>query len=150
MAIFLDENSRIIVQGMTGSEGTKHTRRMLASGANVVGGVNARHRDGRAVAQCNHRVAVGVVRHVRLDVAEARDAGEADEVDLVGGEVEIVQRVVADRLREHEQVVTGGSRELIVARPREDRRILRVDLNVIRDEGCRCTTIRAGVVIHDL
>ncbi len=42
MAIFLDENSRIIVQGMTGSEGTKHTRRMLASGTAVVGGVNAR------------------------------------------------------------------------------------------------------------
>jgi succinyl-CoA synthetase alpha subunit len=42
MAIFLDENSRIIVQGMTGSEGQKHTRRMLAAGSNVVGGVNAR------------------------------------------------------------------------------------------------------------
>ena len=42
MSIFLDENSRIIVQGMTGSEGMKHTARMLASGANVVGGVNAR------------------------------------------------------------------------------------------------------------
>jgi succinyl-CoA synthetase alpha subunit len=42
MAIFLDETSRIVVQGMTGSEGTKHTRRMLASGAAVVGGVNAR------------------------------------------------------------------------------------------------------------
>jgi succinyl-CoA synthetase alpha subunit len=42
MSIFLDENSRIIVQGMTGSEGMKHTRRMLAAGAQVVGGVNAR------------------------------------------------------------------------------------------------------------
>ncbi|WP_434443010.1 succinate--CoA ligase subunit alpha [Lentzea sp. E54] len=42
MAIFLDENSRVIVQGMTGSEGAKHTRRMLAAGTQVVGGVNAR------------------------------------------------------------------------------------------------------------
>jgi succinyl-CoA synthetase alpha subunit len=42
MAIFLDENSKIIVQGITGGEGSKHTRRMLASGAQVVGGVNAR------------------------------------------------------------------------------------------------------------
>ena len=42
MAIWLDDNSRIIVQGMTGSEGTKHTRRMVASGAQVVGGVNAK------------------------------------------------------------------------------------------------------------
>jgi succinyl-CoA synthetase alpha subunit len=39
MAIFLTEHSTIIVQGMTGSEGTRHTRRMLASGSNVVGGV---------------------------------------------------------------------------------------------------------------
>src|SRR4051794_20695801 len=42
MAIWLTENSKIIVQGITGSEGTKHTRRMVASGAQVVGGVNPR------------------------------------------------------------------------------------------------------------
>jgi succinyl-CoA synthetase alpha subunit len=39
MAIWLDSNSRILVQGMTGSEGTKHTRRMVASGAQMVAGV---------------------------------------------------------------------------------------------------------------
>ena len=39
MAIWLDKNSRILVQGMTGSEGTKHTRRMVASGAQDVAGV---------------------------------------------------------------------------------------------------------------
>jgi succinyl-CoA synthetase alpha subunit len=39
MAIWLDGNSRILVQGMTGSEGTKHTRRMVASDAQIVGGV---------------------------------------------------------------------------------------------------------------
>ena len=42
MSIFLSESSRIIVQGMTGSEGMKHTRRMVASGSSVVGGVNPR------------------------------------------------------------------------------------------------------------
>lgn len=42
MAIFLDENSKVIVQGMTGSEGMKHTQRMLASGTQIVGGVNPR------------------------------------------------------------------------------------------------------------
>lgn len=42
MAIFLTEASKVIVQGMTGSEGTKHTTRMLASGTNVIGGVNPR------------------------------------------------------------------------------------------------------------
>jgi succinyl-CoA synthetase alpha subunit len=39
MAIFLDENSRILVQGITGSEGGKHTRRMVAGGTNIVAGV---------------------------------------------------------------------------------------------------------------
>ena len=39
MAIWLDSNSKILVQGMTGSEGTKHTRRMVASDASVVAGV---------------------------------------------------------------------------------------------------------------
>jgi succinyl-CoA synthetase alpha subunit len=42
MSIFLDENSKIIVQGLTGSEGTKHAGRMLASGSQIVGGVNPR------------------------------------------------------------------------------------------------------------
>jgi len=42
MSIFLDKNSLVIVQGMTGSEGMKHTKRMLAGGSNIVGGVNPR------------------------------------------------------------------------------------------------------------
>jgi succinyl-CoA synthetase alpha subunit len=42
MAIFLTESSKVIVQGMTGSEGMKHTQRMLDSGTDVVGGVNPR------------------------------------------------------------------------------------------------------------
>lgn len=42
MAIFLDQNSKIIVQGMTGSEGMKHTQRMFKGGSNIVGGVNPR------------------------------------------------------------------------------------------------------------
>jgi succinyl-CoA synthetase alpha subunit len=39
MSIFINSNSKVIVQGMTGSEGTKHTKRMLKAGTNVVGGV---------------------------------------------------------------------------------------------------------------
>ena len=40
MAIFLTDSSKVIVQGMTGSEGMKHTQRMLDSGTTIVGGVN--------------------------------------------------------------------------------------------------------------
>jgi len=39
MAIFLNKESKVIVQGMTGSEGSKHTKRMLAAGTKIVGGV---------------------------------------------------------------------------------------------------------------
>jgi succinyl-CoA synthetase alpha subunit len=55
MSVFLDEHSRVIVQGMTGAEGTRHTTRMLASGTNIVGGVNPRKAgekadfDGRSI-----------------------------------------------------------------------------------------------------
>ncbi|MFJ5641791.1 succinate--CoA ligase subunit alpha [Streptomyces sp. NPDC093223] len=55
MAIYLTHESKVLVQGMTGAEGMKHTRRMLAAGTDVVGGVNPRKAgrtvdfDGRAV-----------------------------------------------------------------------------------------------------
>ena len=39
MAIFINENTKVLVQGMTGSEGTKHTARMIQSGTKIVGGV---------------------------------------------------------------------------------------------------------------
>ncbi|OEU91764.1 succinyl-CoA synthetase subunit alpha [Streptomyces abyssalis] len=71
MAIFLNKESKVIVQGMTGSEGMKHTRRMLASGTDIVGGVNPR--------KAGTRVDVdGTSVPVFGSVAEARDATEAD------------------------------------------------------------------------
>ena len=42
MSIFLNKHSKVIVQGITGGEGTKHTALMLKAGTQVVGGVNAR------------------------------------------------------------------------------------------------------------
>ncbi|MGW5479223.1 succinate--CoA ligase subunit alpha [Streptomyces sp. NPDC004008] len=48
MAVYLTKESKVLVQGMTGGEGMKHTRRMLAAGTNVVGGVNPR-KAGRTV-----------------------------------------------------------------------------------------------------
>jgi succinyl-CoA synthetase alpha subunit len=42
MAIWLTKDSKVLVQGITGSEGSKHTRRMLRAGTNIVGGTNPR------------------------------------------------------------------------------------------------------------
>ncbi|WP_157248069.1 succinate--CoA ligase subunit alpha [Nonomuraea typhae] len=48
MAIFLTKDSRVLVQGMTGSEGARHTARMLAAGTDVVAGVTP-GKGGRSV-----------------------------------------------------------------------------------------------------
>jgi succinyl-CoA synthetase alpha subunit len=48
MSIFLNKGSKVIVQGMTGAEGTRHTTRMLASGTDIVGGVTP-GKGGRSV-----------------------------------------------------------------------------------------------------
>ncbi len=55
MSIFLNADSKVIVQGITGGEGTKHTALMLKAGTNLVGGVNAR----KAGTTVSHVDAVG-------------------------------------------------------------------------------------------
>ncbi len=71
MAIFLTDQSRIVVQGITGSEGGKHTRRMVASGTNVVAGVTP-GKGGQTVD------ADGTVIPVFNTVAEAVEGTGAD------------------------------------------------------------------------
>jgi succinyl-CoA synthetase alpha subunit len=93
MAIYLNNRSRVIVQGMTGAEGRKHTQRMLTSGTDVVGGVTpgkgGQRVDfvgaavdvfgsvGEAVAATQANVSVVFVppRFARAAVEEAVDAG---------------------------------------------------------------------------
>jgi len=47
MAIFLTAQSRVMIQGITGSEGRKHGARMLAAGTKIVGGTNPRKAGAR-------------------------------------------------------------------------------------------------------
>ena len=72
MSIFLNKDSRVIVQGITGGEGTKHTALMLKAGTQVVGGVNAR-KAGTTVSHDG-----GVELPVFGTVIEAMDATAAD------------------------------------------------------------------------
>ena len=71
MTIFVNKTSRVIVQGMTGSEGTKHTRRMLASGTTIVGGVTP-GKGGQVVEIDGHKLPVFNT------IAQARSATGAD------------------------------------------------------------------------
>ena len=76
MSIFLNQDSKVIVQGITGGEGTKHTALMLAAGTQVVGGVNARK-------------AGTTVSHTGKD-------GSAVELPVFGGVAEAVKEAGAD------------------------------------------------------
>jgi len=72
VAIFLTKDSKVIVQGITGGEGTKHTALMLKAGTKVVGGVNAR----KAGTTVEHDGGVSLT--VFGTVAEAIEATGAD------------------------------------------------------------------------
>ncbi|HAQ59894.1 MAG TPA: succinate--CoA ligase subunit alpha [Microbacterium sp.] len=76
MSIFLNQDSKVIVQGITGGEGTKHTALMLKAGTQVVGGVNAR----KAGTTVSHTDASGdaVELPVFASVSEAMAATGAD------------------------------------------------------------------------
>ncbi|HEV7360181.1 MAG TPA: succinate--CoA ligase subunit alpha [Mycobacterium sp.] len=76
MSIFLNAKSKVIVQGITGGEGTKHTALMLKAGTQLVGGVNAR----KAGTTVSHVDAVGkdVELPVFGTVAEAMKETGAD------------------------------------------------------------------------
>lgn len=76
MSIFLNKDSKVIVQGITGGEGTKHTALMLKAGTQVVGGVNAR----KAGTNVSHKDKDGndVELPVFASVEEAMKATGAD------------------------------------------------------------------------
>ncbi len=76
MSIFLNKDSKVIVQGITGGEGTKHTALMLKAGTQVVGGVNARK-------------AGTTVSHVAKD-------GSAVELPVFGSVAEAMKETGAD------------------------------------------------------
>ncbi|MFF2429149.1 succinate--CoA ligase subunit alpha [Streptomyces mirabilis] len=122
MAIFLTKESKVLVQGMTGGEGMKHTRRMLAAGTDVVGGVNPR-KAGQAVDFDDRTVPVfGSVREAmaatgadvtvvfvppafaKAAVTEAADAG-------IGLAVVITEGIpVHDSVAFHAYAATKGTR----------------------------------------
>ena len=89
MSIFLTETDRVIVQGMTGSEGRKHTARMLSAGTKVVAGVNPR-KAGTSVAFDVAPIGPGAgeVQAGTVEVPVYGTVAEAKEV--TGAEVSVV------------------------------------------------------------
>jgi len=76
VSIYLNKDSKVIVQGITGGMGAKHTALMLDSGAQIVGGVNAR-KAGTTVTHKDHE-GNDVELPVFGTVAEAMEKTGAD------------------------------------------------------------------------
>lgn len=89
MSIIIDQNTRLIVQGITGREGTFHTEQMLAYGTQVVAGVTPGKggqqvlgvpvfntvREAVEATDANASVIFVPARFTRSSVLEALDAG---------------------------------------------------------------------------
>ena len=113
----------------------------LEVGGAEVSRVHAKQRDRRAGGQRNHRVAVGVVGDREL--AELRDA-KTDEIDLVGGRVEVVNGVVRDRLRKDQRVGGARGREVIVGGDGKDRVAGSVGFDVVVEQLTAGAAVRVG------
>lgn len=89
MSILIDENTKVIVQGITGREGTFHTEQMLEYGTKVVAGVTPGKggqnvlgvpvfnsiKEAKAVTDANASVVFVPARFTKASVLEAIDAG---------------------------------------------------------------------------
>ena len=113
MSIFLTENDRVIVQGMTGSEGRKHTTRMLSAGTKVVAGVNPR-KAGTTVAFDVAPIGPGAgeVQAGTVEVPVYGTVAEAKEV--TGAEVSVVFVPPAFAKGAVVEAVDAGVRLLVV------------------------------------
>src|SRR6476469_2034292 len=67
MSIYLNKDSKVIGQGITGGEGTKHTALMLKAGTNIVGGVNARKAGTTVVHGENEITVFGTVKEAMAE-----------------------------------------------------------------------------------
>ena len=118
MAVWIDKNTRVVVQGITGNEGTFHTKLCVEYGTNVVAGVtpgkgglthegipvfNSVH-DAKAEAGCNASLIFVPPRFAADAVMESADAG----MDVV---VCITEGIpVTDMLKVHEFLKSHPSR----------------------------------------
>ena len=113
MSIFLTETDRVIVQGMTGSEGRKHTTRMLSAGTKVVAGVNPR-KAGTSVAFDVAPIGPGAgeVQAGTVEVPVSGAVAEAKEV--TGADVSVVFVPPAFAKGAVVEAVDAGVRLLVV------------------------------------
>ena len=122
MSIFLNKDNKVIVQGITGGEGTKHTALMLKAGTQVVGGVNAR----KAGTTVEHEG--GVVLPVFGTVADAMAETGADTsivfvppafakdavVEAIEAGIPLVVRLDGNNVEEGRRILDEANHPLVI------------------------------------
>ena len=122
----------VAAQGQHGPVANRHRPGIFKRGSLIEneivlgerGFIDTLQRDRLSRPHCDHRISSRILAHVGLHISEAREIGIADQVNLIRSSIEAVDRVMSDRLREHQQVLAARCREKIVARPGENRRAL--------------------------
>jgi succinyl-CoA synthetase alpha subunit len=135
MAIWLTEQSRIIVQGMTGAEGTRHTTRMLRAGSKVVGGVTP----GKGGQKVEFGLPAGGSAGDPRDGPAAAGSG-ADGPPAVGTTLPVFNSV-AEAVAE-----TGADVSVVFVPPRFAKAAV---LEAIEAEIELCVVITEGIPVHD-
>ena len=78
MSILVDKNTRLVVQGITGGEGTFHTRQMIEYGTNVVSGVTP----GKGGQKFDDKIQISTVTS---DSARAQELGAMGRTVFING-----------------------------------------------------------------
>ena len=114
MSIFLNKDSRIIVQGMTGGMGSKHTTLMVEAGSNIVGGVNAR-KAGTSVAIGGKDLSVFVNVFGGITACDAVANGIVEALEILGDSATkpLVVRLDGNNVVEGRRILDEANHPLI-------------------------------------
>ena len=122
MSIYLNKDSKVIVQGITGGEGTKHTALMLKAGTNVVGGVNAR-KAGTTVLHGDNEITVfGTVKEAMAETGADVSIVFVPPAFTKDAVVEAIEAGIGLRRRHHRRRAGPGLRRVLGTGPVQGRR----------------------------
>jgi len=86
MSIYIDSGTRVVVQGITGSEGGFHTRRMLEYGTNIVAGVTPGKGGASFEGVPVYNTVEDAVKHQRANAASESEIDRINEFEMWGPE----------------------------------------------------------------